>query len=110
MKKDYFENLPDAEIWRQKSENNNSLVNDVEFLKYRLNQVGNTEYFNETRQQQPSYPKVERVSVQPQIWDEHYTAKSKPRVNIIALIRRLIMFALIAVQTYYGTTLSLIHI
>lgn len=103
MKKDYFENLSDAEIWRQKSENNNSLANDVEFLKYRLSQVGNIDHFNEARQQQPSYPKVERVSVQPQIWNERYTAKSKPRVNIIALIRRLIMFVLIAVQTYYGT-------
>ena len=103
MKKDYFENLSDAEQWRQSSEKNNSLANNVDFLKYRLNQVGNTKHFNEARQQQPSYPKVERVPVQPQVWDERYTAKSKPRINIIALIRRLIMFVLIAVQTYYGT-------
>ena len=104
MKKDYFENLSDAESWRQQSENNDLPTDDIEFLKYRLNQVGKTEDFDDERRQQPTYPKVERVSIQPQNWNERYKAKFKPGLNIIATIRRLIMFVLIAVQTYYGTS------
>ena len=101
MKKEYFDDLSDAENWRQKLKDIPS--DDVEFLKYRLNHIGNTDHFNDERKQQPTYPKVERVSIQPQIWNERYNPESKLSLNIIALIRRLIMFVLIAVQTYYGT-------
>ncbi|SCB72704.1 membrane glycosyltransferase [Gilliamella bombicola] len=104
MKKDYFANLSDAEVWRQKSENNAIPPDDVDFLKYRLNQVGDTSSFIDDRRQQPSYPEVDRVSIQPQIWNQRYTAKSKHGINILAIIRRFIMFVLITIQTYYGTT------
>ena len=54
MKKDYFENLSDAESWRQQSGNNDLPTDDIEFLKYRLNQVGKTEDFDDERRQQPT--------------------------------------------------------
>ena len=104
MKKDYFATLSGADSWRQKSKNNEIEPNDTEFLKYRLNQISDTSNYIDERNQQPSYPKVERVSIQPQKWNKRYKANFKAKVNLIAVIRRLIMFALIVIQTYFGTT------
>ncbi|OCG01276.1 glucans biosynthesis glucosyltransferase MdoH [Gilliamella sp. wkB112] len=104
MKKDYFVNLSDAESWRQKAKNNATITDKLAFLKYRLSHIGNTSSFNDDRMQQPSYPNVDRVAVQPQKWNKRYQAKSKLNINIIALIRRLIMLIFIVVQTYYATS------
>lgn len=104
MKNNYFSTLSGADGWRQNLKNNDIPSDDSEFLKYRLNQIGDTSTYNDERKQQPSYPEVERVSIQPQIWNKRYHAKMKSGLNILALIRRLIMFALIVVQTYFGTS------
>lgn len=103
MKKDYFSTLSDADDWRLKSKNNEDLSNNSSFLKYRLNQIGNTSTFNDERHQQPSYPEIDRVSIQPQIWSRRYKTKSKTGISLIARIRRLIMLAFIVIQTYFGT-------
>lgn len=103
MKKDYFTNLSDADNWRQKSENNESATDKLDFLKYRLHQIGDTSTFNDKRLQQPSYPKINRVAIQPQIWNQRFKAKIKASINFIAIIRRLIMLTFIVIQTYFAT-------
>lgn len=103
MKKDYFANLSDANNWRQKANNNEDTSDKIEFLKYRLNQIGDISAFNNERQQLPSYPKIARVAIQPQLWNKRYRAKSKVNINLIAIIRRLIMLTFIVIQTYFAT-------
>ena len=103
MKNDYFSHLSDADNWCQKSNEQEMPSDDVAFLKYRLHQISDTRDFNDDRKQQPTYPDIERVAIQPQIWNKPFKAKSKPNRSFIATIRRLIMFLLIAIQTYLGT-------
>ena len=104
MKKNYFSNTSDTENWCQIAKNSEMPSNDAAFLKYRLNKISDTETFIDDRQQLPTYPKLERVPVQPQLWDKPYKAKLKPKTSLIALFRRLVMFFLIVIQTYVGTS------
>ncbi|MDF7666256.1 glucans biosynthesis glucosyltransferase MdoH [Orbaceae bacterium ESL0727] len=105
MKKDYFTHLPaDAKNQYQQPDTTSTQPGYLAFLKYRLSQIGHIVSFNDKRQQQPSYPKVDRVAVQPQIWNQRYVAKSKLKFSLLALIRRLTMVLLIAVQTFFGTS------
>ncbi|MDF7670205.1 glucans biosynthesis glucosyltransferase MdoH [Orbaceae bacterium ESL0721] len=105
MKKDYFSHLPaEAKEAYQQLETSSTQSGYLAFLKYRLSQIGKIHNFNDQREQQPTYPKMARVAVKPQSWSERYTAKSKLKFNFIALLRRLILLLLIAVQTYFGTT------
>ena len=104
MKKNYFSNTSDTENWCQIAKNSEMPSNDAAFLKYRLNKISDTETFIDDRQQLPTYPKLERVPVQPQLWNKPYKAKLKPKISLIALFRRLVMFFLIVIQTYVGTS------
>ncbi|QYN44791.1 MULTISPECIES: glucans biosynthesis glucosyltransferase MdoH [unclassified Gilliamella] len=104
MKKNYFSNTSDTENWCQIAKNSEMPSNDAAFLKYRLNKISDTETFIDDRQQLPTYPKLERVPVQPQLWNKPYKAKLKPKTSLIALFRRLVMFFLIVIQTYVGTS------
>lgn len=103
MKKNYFSNTSDTENWCQIAKNSEMPSNDAAFLKYRLNKISDTETFIDDRQQLPTYPKLKRVPVQPQLWNKPYKAKLKPKPSLIALFRRLVMFFLIVIQTYVGT-------
>lgn len=104
MKKNYFSNTSDTENWCQIAKNSEMPSNDAAFLKYRLNKISDTETFIDDRQQLPTYPKLERVPVQPQLWNKPYKAKLKPKTSLIAFFRRLVMFFLIVIQTYVGTS------
>lgn len=104
MKKNYFSNTSDTENWCQIAKNSEMPSNDAAFLKYRLNKISDTETFIDDRQQLPTSPKLERVPVQPQLWNKPYKAKLKPKTSLIALFRRLVMFFLIVIQTYVGTS------
>ena len=104
MKKNYFSNTSDTENWCQIAKNSEMPSNDAAFLKYRLNKISDTETFIDDRKQLPTYPKLERVPVQPQLWNKPYKAKLKPKTSLIALFRRLVMFFLIVIQTYVGTS------
>lgn len=104
MKKNYFSNTSDTENWCQIAKNSEMPSNDAAFLKYRLNKISDTETFIDDRQQLPTYPKLERVPVKPQLWNKPYKAKLKPKTSLIALFRRLVMFFLIVIQTYVGTS------
>ncbi len=104
MKKDYFVDLPADADKTQQPVTTSTQPGYLAFLKYRLSQLGKITAFNDERQQQPSYPKMERVSVKPQNWSEPYKAKKKLKFNFIALIRRWIMLILIVAQTFIGTS------